>query len=328
VALTVERDLDELRTGIERWLDRPVTTLVRPDPGYSCETVIVDDDLVLRMPPAGDGIFPRYDLPQQAKVQDAAGAAGIPVAGPTRVERDPSFLGAPFVAMPFVAGAIPAAFTPADPWLNDLATDAERRTVWEGFLDVAVAIHRTPVDELDLRAGLNQELDEWDEYARWSTDGSPPAALADVLLWCRTHRPTAEPPVGLLWGDVRFENVIFDPETARPAAVLDWDMASVGPFELDLGWFLALGHVQDAFAAPPAGFGTHDEAIARVEAQLGRELHDIGWYEVFALARASAIATRITVLQQRAGQHPMFGLGEDPTITAALDQIDRLGGGT
>jgi hypothetical protein len=46
------------------------------------------------------------------------------------------------------------------------------------------------------------------------------------------------------------------------------------------------------------------------------------WYEVFALARASAISARISVLQERAGKNPMFLPGEDPTIIAALQRID------
>ena len=66
VALSVQRDLDEVRAGIERWLGRAVGELVRPEPGFSCETVIVDRELVVRLPPVGDGIFPAYDMAQQA----------------------------------------------------------------------------------------------------------------------------------------------------------------------------------------------------------------------------------------------------------------------
>jgi aminoglycoside phosphotransferase (APT) family kinase protein len=323
LALTVERDLRELRAGIERWLGRAVVSIQRPAPGYSCETIIVDRELVLRLPPASDGILPIYDLACQAAVQDAAGVAGVPVAGPCLVELDASFVGAPFIAMPFVDGPIPADFTPNDPWLRGLPSDGQRRAVWDSFIDALVAIHRTPVDGLDgLRAGLAHELLAWEAYADWATDGAPPAPLAEVLTWCRTNQPDDEPPPGLLWGDVRFGNVIFDECTLAPKAVLDWDMTSIGPFELDLGWFLALDALQAQFATPLAGFGARDDAIARTEVQLGRPLHDLAWYEVFALARASAIGTRISVLQQRAGQRPMFAPGHDPTIVAALQRID------
>src|SRR5262245_20876339 len=121
--LAVQRDLDELRRGLERWLGRSVGEIARPDPGYSCETLIVDGELVVRLPPVGDGIFPAYDLAQQAAVQAAAGEAGVAVAQPVRYEPDDGFLGAPFVAMPFVDGPIPEAFTAGDPWLTSLTDD-------------------------------------------------------------------------------------------------------------------------------------------------------------------------------------------------------------
>ena len=61
-----------------------------------------------------------------------------------RYEPDPEFLGAPFVAMPFVSGAIPDQFTAADPWLAGLPDDAARRTVWASFLRRARVDPRAP----------------------------------------------------------------------------------------------------------------------------------------------------------------------------------------
>ena len=212
MTLAVHRDEAVLRAGLERWLDRPVGTIARPAPGWSCETLIVDGDLVVRLPPVGEGIFPTYDLAQQAAVQAAVGAAGVPVAEPARYEPDPSFLGAPFIAMPFVKGPIPGEFTPADAWLLGLPDDGARRTVWRSFLDTLGAIHRSPVDGLALRSGLDDELAFWDGYLAWATDGTPPPALAGALAWCRQHRPATEPPPSLLWGDVRLGNVVYDAE--------------------------------------------------------------------------------------------------------------------
>lgn len=324
MALTAERSLDEVRAGLQRWLGRPVEQLTRPSAGFSCDTVVVDEELVVRLPPAGEGIFPTYDLAQQAAVQEACGRASVPVAVPCRVEVDPTYLGCTFAAMPFVRGAIPSDFTPTDPWLTSLATDADRRTVWDGFLDVLLAIHRTPTDGLRLRDGVAAELDAWERYLRWATDGAAVPALAEVLRWCRANAPTSPPPSGLLWGDVRLGNVVFDEATLQPAAVLDWDMASAGPFELDLAWFLALEDVQRELTGMVVpGFGTRDEAIARAERGLGRQLHELPWYEVFALARASAVSTRIATLQQRSGGRSMFRIGEDPALAAAQKAMAR-----
>lgn len=309
--------------GLAGWLGRPVGDLSRASSGYSCETLIVEGSLVVRLPPVGEGVFPVYDLAQQAGVQEAVGAAQVPVASPARYEPDDTFLGAPFVALPFVEGPIPTEFTAGDPWLCGLATDRDRRAVWESLLLTVVQVHSASPLGLGLRDGLDAELDHWDQYLAWATDGSPPQALADALAWCRTHRPTDEPPAGLLWGDVRLGNVVFDPDNLAPRAVLDWDMASVGPIEMDLAWFLALEAVQtDLTGMNVPGFGARDDAIAMVEDGLGRALLDLPWYEVFALTRASAISTRIALLHQRAGRRTLFEVGEDPTLTAAVTRIE------
>jgi aminoglycoside phosphotransferase (APT) family kinase protein len=325
VPLTTPRDPDALRGGIERWLGRAVGDIERPDPGWSCETVIVERELVLRLPPLGDGIFPAYDLAQQAAVQAAVGAAGVPVALPVRYEPDPSFLGAPFVAMPFVSGPIPAEFTAGDPWLAGLGDDAARTDVWRSFHDSLSRIHAVPLDavgELGLRSGLDVELAWWSEYVDWATDGSPPSGLAAALGWCRDHQPAEEPPASLLWGDVRYGNVIFDAGTRQARAVLDWDMASVGPAEMDVAWFVALEAVQqDLTGMAVSGFGDRAATVAAIESRLGRPLVDLDWYEVFALVRASAVSTRIALLFQQAGQRSMFKVGDDPTLAAAIARI-------
>ncbi len=323
MTLAVQRDLGSLRAGLERWLERPVSTIARSAPGWSCETLIVDEELVIRLPPAGPGIFPSYDLAQQAAVQSAVGAAGVPVAPGTRHEADESFLGAPFVAMELVVGPIPGELTAADEWLLGLPDDAARRSVWQTLLGAVVALHRTPAADLGLRSGLDAELDHWDGYIAWATDGSPPPGLADALAWCRANRPPEDPPLGLLWGDVRLGNVVFDDVGLTPKAVLDWDMASVGPLEMDLAWFLALEALQtDLTQMAVPGFGTRAEAIALVEAGIDRKLMDLDWYETFALVRASAISTRIAILFREAGQRSMFALGKDPSLAAALRRCD------
>ena len=323
MTLTAERDLDKVRVGLEGWLGHPVGAIERASAGFSCETLLVDQDSVVRLPPLGDGIFPTYDLAQQAAVQNAVGAAGIPVAGHARYEPDPTYLGAPFIAMPFAAGVIPANFTPTDPWLSGLPTDGARRSVWQTYIDSIVAIHHTPLADLGLRTGLAHELQTWDVYIEWSTDGTPPRPLIEVMSWCRDHAPGDEPPAGLLWGDVRLGNIVFDKTSATPLAILDWDMSSAGPIEMDLAWHLALETVQtDLTKMVVPGFGTRDETIAHATAALGRPLQDLRWYEVFALMRASAIATRIALLQTRGGHRPMFEVGHDPTLAAALRRLE------
>lgn len=322
--LTAQRDLDALRAGLERWLGRSVGSINRPAPGYSCETLIVDDELVVRLPPLGEGIFPTYDLAQQAAAQEAVAAVGVPVASPVRFEPDAGFLGAPFLTMPFVRGPIPSDFTPLDKWLGGLDDDSARARVWRSTLDAIATIHTAPLDGIGLRTGLDAELQFWADYVAWMAD-APPPALVDALAWCRAHKPTAEPAAALVWGDVRFGNVVYDSTALVPKAVLDWDMVSAAPPEMDVAWLLALDAVgAEMTGMTVRGFGTRDDAIALFESHLSRRLVDLDWYEIFALVRASAISTRIAVLFERAGEKTMFKIGDDPTLAAALRRIAAL----
>ena len=326
MTLTVHRDLDEVRSGLEKFLGRTIRTITRPTRGWSCETIVVDEELVVRLPPAGEGIFPTYDLAQQAAVQQAVSTVGVPVPAPATYEADPSVLGSPFITMPFVKGVIVNEYTPADPWLRSLEDDQARYVVWHSFVETIAAIHRVDSDGLALRGGVDSELDYWTEYLDWSSDGAPPGQLSEALAWCRESRPVETADRGVLWGDVRLGNVVFDPERARPRAVLDWDMVSAGPVEMDLSWFLALEQVPiDLTGRRVPGFSSHEATVAQMEKLIGRALVDLDWYEIFALVRATAVSTRIAILFERSGESTMFKPGEGPTLDAALARIAARG---
>ena len=169
----------------------------------------------------------------------AAAAVGVPVADPV-LETDPAWLGAPFIVMPRVEGHIVGALAHRDPWLHR----AGPGPAWPGLRRLPRHPGRHPPGRPDSapavpRRDNGAELDFWEEYLSWSTHGRPVPALAEALDWCREHRPADEPAPALLWGDVRFENMVLDDDGA-PRAVLDWDMTSVGAPEHDLAWFTSL----------------------------------------------------------------------------------------
>ena len=124
-------------------------------------------------------------------------------------------------------------------------------------------------------------VDRWAAYVAWSSEGDPLPALAEALEWCARHRP-AEQEAVVLWGDVRLGNLVFDPER-RVRAVLDWDLAAIGPPEMDLGWHLGLEFMMEAlFGGRVPGFPGTLDAIERYEGRSGRQVADLDWHEVFA----------------------------------------------
>ena len=108
--------------------------------------------------------------------------------------------------------------------------------MWTSFVDAVLTVGRADTGVVSTCArGLDAELDWWDRYIGWATDGAPPPPLTAALAWCATQPPNHRTAAALLWGDVRLGNVVFDPERLQPVAVLDWDMVSAGPVEMDLG---------------------------------------------------------------------------------------------
>ena len=135
-------------------------------------------------------------------------------------------------------------------------------------------------------------MDRWTDYVEWSSEGDPLPALAEALAWSASRVPPESEPV-LLWGDVRLGNLVFD-EERRVRAVLDWDLASIGPAEMDVAWHLGLEDMMvTLFDRRVEGFPPRDEVIARYERErVAARCLDLDWHEVFALVRALAINDR------------------------------------
>jgi aminoglycoside phosphotransferase (APT) family kinase protein len=332
MALTTRRNDAQVAEGLARWLARhgdrravAVTGLRRPSSGYSSETVFAEvswtgddgthhDPLVLRMPPPEVGTFPHYDLVAQGQAQQAAAGVGVPVADPV-VEPDPAWLGTPFMVMNRVEGHIVGAIVHLDRWLSALSP-AGQAEVYANFITTLTTIHRADLGGLDdvPRRDNGAELDFWDDYLTWSSDGSPVATLVDALGWCRAHRPADEPEPALLWGDARFENMVVG-DGLDPVAVLDWDMTTVGAPEHDLAWFTSLDLTMDhLFGQRPDGLPDRAAVVARFEEHSGRAVRDLEWYETLAMVRSTSVMTCIGYLRLRAGEPLMLPIDDNPIL--------------
>ncbi|EKF22129.1 phosphotransferase enzyme family protein [Mycolicibacterium hassiacum DSM 44199] len=331
---SADRDWQAVLHGFQRWLtehwptaDAITVTMadaVRTN-GFSSESALLNVSwrgaegersrgLVLRLPPAGDGVFPSYDLVRQARTMELARKNGVPAPEIVAVEEDPEYAGAPFLAMELVSGRIPADEAPqycVAGWLYQ-ATPEQQRVLYDEFHDMladigAIADAHGQLSFLYRRQGpgLAGELEWWADYLSWATDNAPPTEMVEVLDWLREHRPDPEPPAGLIWGDARFGNVIFD-DGFRVRAVLDWEMAGVGPAEVDLGWSFAIrrsiqrGNNLPLDAELP-GFPDRGRTLERYARRLGRTVDSLDWYEVFAMLRMGATLKSLSRLLVQRG---------------------------
>ena len=327
-----QRDPEQVRAALSAWYGEPVGPVTSPSTGgLSSQTYLFDvgdASLVARLAPEGDALFPVYDLQTQGLLMHRLGALGVvPVPRIHQYVADTEWLGAPFLVMDRVDGRIPTDNPPftITGWVHD-ASHEQQRTLQTNFLDACVRIHRADwrdhlgVGHLVTRpggTGLDAEVSWWSEYLDWTSDGSPPPVLRDARAWCRDELPADQPPPSLCWGDVRVPNVVFDDDFGV-RAVLDWEMASIGPAELDIGWYLVIHEMTTEHTGELPGFLARREVLRWYEARLGRALHDLAWYEAWAAFRSAAIMVRLAVLLRDIGVVPDLSLQEHNPSTDRL----------
>jgi aminoglycoside phosphotransferase (APT) family kinase protein len=309
--------------------------------GYSNETVLVDaswtdadgtphdEALVVRLETTGDGVFPSYDLGLQVACMRQIGARStVPVPNIRGLETDASVLGRSFFVMDRIDADVPRDGMPytIDGWLKDAAPE-EQRVLWWSSLETMAELHKLDVsamgvDFLDRSefgpAGLEQQFRWWESYAAWVAAGRAQPVIDAAGAWLRANLPTPTAPTGITWGDARISNMMY--RDFRPVAVLDWEMASLGPAEIDFAWFLFFQRFfSEGIGFPDLpGFPSAAESATRYASLLGRDLDDLFWYEVFAAWRYASILARLAGLYAAIGKIPADTDAADNNITTRM----------
>jgi aminoglycoside phosphotransferase (APT) family kinase protein len=318
---------DEIRAPLASWLtgrlpdaeDVQVGAFDRPTGGFSATTLVIpigyqsqgaarEEKVVLRMETPDPAIYPaqapgldvEVDI-QFRTMQGIRQASSVPMAPLLGYEADAAVLGAPFFVMGFVAGEVPREnpiYTGQGFFVD--ASPHERSRMIEDGLRVLADIHqiewRAAGFEWLLPArgdpGMAMQLDIWEHFARRELRDRLHPSLERGFEWLRKHLP-ADPSMGLCWGDARPGNIIW--QDFRCACVTDFENVSLGPPELDLGWWLMFdrwSHETYGQERLP-GELSRAEQRAHYAARLGREVGDTFYYELFAAVRYAAIVVRV-----------------------------------
>lgn len=348
-------DVATLTQGLDDWLGQwgparqagsRVEHIERPASGWSSDTLLTTvapaidvhgdgkavAELVVRVAPApAVASFPIDDFDLQAAVMRALGASGLPVPSVLAIENDSGWLGTPFLVMTRAPGRTVGDAPAVDPWLADLPTATQRR-IHEDYLDALATIHRVDWRTADLEATLRTagpkletDLDWWSSYVDWASGGDPAPALVAHLQWCIDAAPAVAHDPSLCWGDARLGNVLFL-DDGSTSALLDWELASIGPPEMDLGWYLALDQLTTKVIGQQVpGFLGRDEAISRYQHHLGRSVEHLDWHEIFALVRSVAINERQARLAVAAGvPYPGVAGKDNPMLDYITRRINRF----
>lgn len=246
--------------------------------------------MALRRPPRIVPPGRNETMLREARVLAALAGTDVPHSRLLAACDDESVLGACFYVMEFVDGwsCMESQGWPA-PFDRDL--EARRGLAWELVEGIA------RLARVDWRArGLegfgrpdgfhDRQVDRWlSHLARFRFREIP--GLQQAAEWLRRHRPRRWEP-GILHGDYQFANVLFrHGAPARLAAIVDWEMSTVGDPLLDLGWVLMSWPNPDedrrsASYVDHTGMPTRAELVERYAGVSGRAVEDIDYYVILA----------------------------------------------
>jgi aminoglycoside phosphotransferase (APT) family kinase protein len=320
---TATRDLDQTREQLQAWLTQRlpagagpvVSALDAPTAnGMSSETLLFDAEWTtdgtrrrhgfaarVAPDPANMPVFPTYDLSAQFRLLGQLGHLGtVPVPRVWWHQPDPAALGAPFFVMDRVDGRVPPDVMPYNfgSWLSE-ASAHDQRTLQESTIQALAAIH--DIEHAPERFGflgaadLRSHVEGQRAFYRWVADGTPSPLLDRAFAWLEQRWPDHQMAPVLCWGDARIGNVLYDGFT--PAAILDWEMAALGPREIDVGWFIFLHRffedIAIAYDLPgmPA-FLRREDVAATYESVSGHTLRDLDWFLVYAALRHGIVMMR------------------------------------
>jgi aminoglycoside phosphotransferase (APT) family kinase protein len=134
--------------------------------------------------------------------------------------------------------------------------------------------------------GLDKEFEQLELWYAWASKGANYPLIEAGISHLQANRPGALEEAVLRWGDARPGNVIFADDLSV-AAVLDWELATVGPREADMGWWLMM----DDYARRSAegdvldGFLSSAELVDCYGQTTGRRLHDLAFWKLLASVR-------------------------------------------
>jgi aminoglycoside phosphotransferase (APT) family kinase protein len=319
------RDVTTLPAVMSKWLSTVLPGGATPQvtvesgvdsTGMSSETIIFtatweqDDQpiaqkLVARVAPTAEDVqvFPTYRLDHQFDVIRMVGElTDVPVPRVRWLEPTGEVLGTPFFLMDYVEGEVPPDVMPytfGGNWFAD-ASPERQRELQDATVGVLASLHSIPDADstfgflLDRGAGQQGDtplrrhfnwVRSWYDFAVLDIGRSP--LLERTFRWLDDNWPqqvAASEPV-LLWGDARVGNVLY--RDFRPVAVLDWEMVTLGPRELDVAWIIFAHMVFQELAGLATLPGLpevmrEEDVRATYQRLTGVEVADLHWFYVYS----------------------------------------------
>ncbi len=331
---------------LEAWISENVPEDRRPGPltgislisgGRSNLTYRLDfgdQTLVLRRPPLGHVLPTAHDMSREYRAISALSGTAIPVPDPIAFCTDTEIVEAPFYLMRHVIGKVLRTREDGSQVNADQA-----KQLSELVIDMLAAIHSVDIDAVGLsgfgrpEGYMTRQLARWQR--QWELSNSREVPGYDELV----KRLEADLPQStdgtLVHGDLRLDNMLVTLEPATGvAAVVDWEMSTLGDPMADLGltlmyWtdpgdddWLRLSEGGSVTTIP--GFMRRADAAARYAELTGRDISSIGYYMAFGCFKLAVVLEGI---HARFLQNKTVGEGferEGPAVPKMIERAHHL----
>jgi aminoglycoside phosphotransferase (APT) family kinase protein len=246
----------------------------------------------LRIPPP-EAPAPRDDgIMREWRIIDALRGTDVPHTEAIAACDDQSVLGRAFYMMGFVDGWSPMG---VDDWPAPFDTDmAARQGLAYELVDGIALLSRVDwnakgLETLGRPDGFHErQVERWTAFLE-RIKGREIPGFDEAAAWLRAHKPLDYIP-GLMHGDYQFANVMYrHGGPARLAAIVDWEMGTVGDPKLDLAWVVQSwpedtsgGDGTVGGYVDMTGMPSRSEVLARYAEVSGRQVDDIDYYCVLA----------------------------------------------
>ncbi len=286
---------------------------------------------VLRMPPAGAPPDRDKGILREWRIIEALDGTDVPHTAAVGVCADPGVLGRPFYLMGFVDG-----WSPMDThgrWPEPFNSDVSTRAGLSYQLAEGIALlsnvdwQAKGLGDLGRPDGFHErQVSRWIGFLDRIKNRELPGLKA-ATDWLRAHKPLDFIP-GLMHGDYQFANVMYrHGAPATMAAIVDWEMGTVGDPKLDLGWMVQ-SWPSDPDNPEPSEMGyvdmrgmpSRDDVVAHYAEVSGRQVDDLDYYLVLAKWKLAIVLEQGF---QRAGDDEKL-LAFGPVVTDLMASAAEL----
>jgi aminoglycoside phosphotransferase (APT) family kinase protein len=254
---------------------------------------------VLRRKPMGRLLPGAHAVDREFRVQRALFGSPVPVARVHALCEDDAVIGSMFYVMDYVDGR-----PPFDPHLPEMRAD-ERRAVYASMNETIARLHMVDPASVGLadfgRPGnyLARQIARWSKQYR-ASETEPIAAMDALIDWLPRHIPALD-ETRIVHGDYRIDNLILHRTAPSVAAVIDWELSTLGDPLVDFAchvmvWRFTPDLFRGLAGSDLAALGIPDEReyVAAYCARTGRAVPaEWDYYLAFAMFRMAAISQGI-----------------------------------